>query len=115
MVEIFHDNFERAPVKLFIKVNSGTIMLTNSKGDLYRIDYHEDDDDRILSQPAKLHIPPRDEFEYEVTSGPRKSWDGLPDLSKSGWEEYKPQERFDYHEERYWRKLLNYEEEETQS
>lgn len=43
-------------------------------------------------------------YEYQVTDGPRKCWDGEPDLSKEGWEEYKEWERFQYYEERYWRR-----------
>lgn len=43
------------------------------------------------------------EYEYRTTSGPRKSWDQEPDLSKEGWEDI-GFERFDYHEERYWRR-----------
>lgn len=44
------------------------------------------------------------EHEYRTTTGQRKAWDGQPDLSKEGWEEWKPWERFEYHEERYWRR-----------
>jgi len=58
----------------------------------------------------KLHreipkLPPvPDPYEYRITDGQRKAWDGTPDLSEDGWEEYKEWERFDYHEERYWRR-----------
>lgn len=45
-------------------------------------------------------------YEYRTTEGPRKAWDGEPDLSKEGWEEYKEWERFDYTEERYWRRPI---------
>ena len=40
------------------------------------------------------------------TYGPRKSWDGKPDLKEHGWEAYKPSERFEYHEAMYWQKLI---------
>jgi hypothetical protein len=53
----------------------------------------------------KPHPPlPPDPYEYRITHGQRKQWDGEPDLSKEGWEEYEPWERFDYHEERRWRR-----------
>ncbi len=48
-------------------------------------------------------------YEYRTTSGPRKSWDGEPDLTKEGWEPISGAdswERFDYHEERYWRRAI---------
>lgn len=44
------------------------------------------------------------DYEYQITDGQRKCWDGEPDLSKEGWEEWKEWERFNYHEERYWRR-----------
>lgn len=44
-------------------------------------------------------------YECRTTDGPRKQWDGEPDLSREGWEEYQRWERFEYHEERYWRRL----------
>lgn len=40
--------------------------------------------------------------EFRVTQGPRKAWDGEPDLSKEGWTEYREWERYDFYEERYW-------------
>lgn len=46
-------------------------------------------------------------YAYETTRGGRKTWDGEPDLSKEGWEEYRPWERFDYHEERSWRRVVH--------
>lgn len=46
-----------------------------------------------------------DPYEHRITTGPRKLWDGEPDLSKEGWEEHREWERFDHHEERYWRRL----------
>jgi hypothetical protein len=45
-------------------------------------------------------------YEERITEGQRKCWDGEPDLSKEGWEEYREWERFDYTEERYWRRPL---------
>lgn len=51
--------------------------------------------------------------EYRVTTGQRKAWDGEPDLAKEGWEEYQAWERFDYHEERYWRRVVARPSEET--
>jgi len=48
------------------------------------------------------------DYEYKTTQGPRKAWDGEPDLSIEGWEENVDLnggwERFDYHEERYWKR-----------
>lgn len=46
-----------------------------------------------------------DKYDYLTTDGPRKCWDGEPEMSSEGWEEYADWERFKYHEERYWRKL----------
>ena len=46
-------------------------------------------------------------YQYRTTEGPRKCWDGDPDLSEEGWEEWAEWERFDYTEERYWRKPLS--------
>ena len=45
-------------------------------------------------------------YEYQTTEGQRKCWDGEPDLADEGWEEYKEWERFEYTEERYWRRPL---------
>ena len=47
-----------------------------------------------------------DRYEYQTTEGQRKCWDGEPDLADEGWEEYKEWERFEYTEERYWRRPL---------
>lgn len=50
------------------------------------------------------------DYEYETTDGPRKAWDSemTPPLG-GGWEVNSEEgrdgwERFDYHEERYWRR-----------
>jgi hypothetical protein len=51
-----------------------------------------------------------DRYHYRITTGQRKCWDGEPDLSKEGWEEWADWERFDFTEERYWRKPLTGEE-----
>ncbi len=48
--------------------------------------------------------------EYHTTYGPRKSWDGEPDLTKEGWTET-GWERLDYHEERYWEREVQGKEE----
>ena len=48
-----------------------------------------------------------DLYEYQTTEGQRKCWDGEPDLSEEGWEEWAEWERFEYTEERYWRRPLN--------
>jgi len=49
------------------------------------------------------------DYEYRTTEGPRKAWDGEPDLSIERWEENvdlnEGWERFDYTEERYWRRI----------
>jgi hypothetical protein len=53
------------------------------------------------------------DFEYETTSGPRKAW-GRPDIPPDGdgWElnicsrHDDAWERFDHHEERYWRRIV---------
>jgi hypothetical protein len=45
-------------------------------------------------------------YEHRITKGGRKTWDGEPHLDEEGWEEYQEWERFDYHEERYWRRPL---------
>ena len=58
-----------------------------------------------LEGSRRTPAAPPDPYEYRTTDGPRKAWDGEPDLSKEGWEEYQEWERFDYHEERYWRRL----------
>lgn len=52
------------------------------------------------------------EYEYETTTGPRKAWDGVDTPPQGeGWEldpdrgrPGRSWERFDYHEERYWRR-----------
>lgn len=49
------------------------------------------------------------DFEYKTTTGPRKNFDNDPP-SGEGWERNLPMgrdgwERFDYHEEGYWRRL----------
>lgn len=48
-----------------------------------------------------------DRYEYRTTEGQRKCWYGEPDLTEEGWEEYAEWERFDYTEERYWRRPLS--------
>lgn len=48
-----------------------------------------------------------DTYEYKVTTGGRKTWDGEPDLSKEGWEEDGEWTRLDYHEERHWKRKKN--------
>jgi hypothetical protein len=50
------------------------------------------------------------EFEYATTTGPRKAWDAADQPPEgSGWERNTDcadgWERFDYHEESYWRRL----------
>lgn len=54
-------------------------------------------------------LPAAEEYEYRTTTGPRKMWDQEPDLTKEGWELDVSQgregwERFDNHEEMYWRR-----------
>lgn len=68
-------------------------------------------DFEALPAPAAEPSPP-DSYEYCTTTGPRKCWDGLPDLTKEGWEPDPDRgqpgdswDRFDYHEEKYWRRL----------
>lgn len=61
--------------------------------------------DAAMGTADQPTVAPVDPYEYRTTHGQRKCWDGEPDLSKEGWEEYKEWERFDYHEERYWRRL----------
>lgn len=60
----------------------------------------------------RLRTATADLYEYRTTSGGRKTWDGEPDLTTEGWEPDPDRgrpgeswERFDYHEERYWRRL----------
>jgi len=48
-----------------------------------------------------------DRYHYRITTGQRKCWDGEPDLSEEGWEEWAEWERFDFTEERYWRRPLS--------
>lgn len=55
-----------------------------------------------LSPPTKDRGEEK-EFEYTTTQGPRKAWDGSPDLCHEGWEPVR-WDRFDYHEERIWRR-----------
>lgn len=43
------------------------------------------------------------DYEYECTDGPRKAWDGAPDLSPEGWH-CQSWEHYDYHEVRTWRR-----------
>jgi hypothetical protein len=52
-------------------------------------------------------------WEYATTDGPRKSWDGGEPPEGDGWEQDYSRgdvgqawERFDYHEERYWRRWI---------
>ena len=64
---------------------------------------------RALAPASPSEEPPQEEWEYCVTTGRRKAWDGEPDLTKEGWELDVSQgrdgwERFDYHEEMYWRR-----------
>lgn len=46
---------------------------------------------------------PGPRYEYYVRQGPRKAWDGTPEPEGEGWVEVS-WERFDYHEERIWRR-----------
>lgn len=63
------------------------------------------DDGKLVWLLTLEKATPFDPFDYRVTEGPRKCWYGLPDLSEEGWEEYREWERFDFTEERYWRRL----------
>lgn len=70
----------------------------------------EDDPNRLERLESWLHSREmHPDFEYETTEGPRKSWDNqhIPPEGV-GWErnnEYRDGwERFDYHEESYWRR-----------
>lgn len=55
--------------------------------------------DYLKSKDIKI----QDEYEYKITEGPRKMWNGSPDLSEDGWEKVN-WERYDAHEEILWRK-----------
>lgn len=74
------------------------------------------DDPAFEQQPAptvaELHARcAHPSYEYATTQGPRKSWDGYDDPPEGdGWERNADVgrdgwERFDYHEESYWRRL----------
>lgn len=56
-----------------------------------------------LASTAIVRSDPQ--YEYRTTQGPRKAWDGEPDLTKEGWEQV-DFERFSYHEEKRWRRPL---------
>jgi hypothetical protein len=45
-----------------------------------------------------------EKYEYRITEGVRKCWDGGPELSEEGWEEIDVWTRLEWTEERYWRK-----------
>ena len=75
---------------------------------LNRIQDCEDEIERLTKYLHSICRHP--DFEYETTTGPRKAcydfpppegegWDINVDEGRDGWE------RFDYHEEQYWRRL----------
>lgn len=85
----------------FIAACSPDVIARVAAGALELIDQR----DALEREVARLLAAPlQDGYEYRITQGERKAWDGLPDLSLEGWEEYREWERFDYHEERYWRR-----------
>lgn len=64
--------------------------------------------------PTSSSREPQIKYEHRTTRGPRKAWDGKPDLTAEGWELDKSQgrdgwERFDHHEEMYWRRPVLHE------
>lgn len=68
---------------------------------------------RSGAEPQDQSTP---EYERATTTGPRKAWDDYdrPPDSRNGWEPDPDRpgtggswERFDYHEERYWRRKLS--------
>lgn len=65
----------------------------------------------IADHEATVPSPPA--YEYATTTGPRKSWtdEMRPPDDRPGWEVDVSEgrngwERFDYHEERYWRRII---------
>ena len=63
--------------------------------------------DKLASALHQRRIHP--DYEYITTTGPRKAWYDAPDLTKEGWGintdlGHDGWERFDYHEEQYWRR-----------
>ena len=65
---------------------------------------------------AELHeLRAHPDFEYATTTGPRKQWDLADEPPEGeGWERNveagipgEGWERFDYHEESYWRRRIN--------
>lgn len=59
----------------------------------------------LLAQHFPVEAPTiEDPYEYHMTTGPRQTWDGEPDLTIDGWERLAWQ-RFEHHEVQHWRRL----------